>query len=439
MSGPVFLRPRTAQADTDPALHEVPPPVPSWLHRRYGDIFHIRVSPGARTIVVLAEPAHIRETFARQTSQFHTGEINADLRHILGNISLLVTDKLEHHRARKLLMPVFQGAAQQGYQPTMIRLAATEVRSWRAGEAVRTERRMQALTLEIILQVVFGVVDQARLVELRAQVRHLVHADLIGMLGMLFPALRRYRPWRRIAEAQRGLDEFIQREVDERRTTAPADRGTDVFSQLIAAGDADSGLSDIELRDQLITLLLASHETSATALAWALHELAWHPGVLRKAIRAADTGDDEYLAAVFKEAMRLHPVVTGVSRKLTEPFELAGYQLRADITVTPSILLVQADSRHHPDPEEFLLDRFVSQRPQNSTWIPFGGGARRCIGLGFAVLEATVILREILTHYALEPAGTRPERTRQKTLTFAPRRGSTVRLVQREIYGGGGR
>jgi len=178
-------------------------------------------------------------------------------------------------------------------------------------------------------------------------------------------------------------------------------------------------------------LLLAGHETTATTLAWAWHDLARNPGCLAKARAAADSGEDEYLVAVVKEALRLHPVVYEVARRLKEPVEVGGYRLPAGVTVVPAIGLVQADQRNFDAPEEFRPERFLTGQPAPNTWIPFGGGARRCLGAGFAQLEATVVLREVLTRFDLRFDASRPERTKPRNITLIPARGARIAVTSR--------
>jgi cytochrome P450 len=197
-----------------------------------------------------------------------------------------------------------------------------------------------------------------------------------------------------------------------------------------AAGDS-SGLTDPELRDNLITLLLAGHETTATALAWAFHELARRPDIQRRAHQAADDGDGDYLEAITKEAMRLHPVIYEVARRVTEPVEVGGYLIDEGATVMPGIGLVQADARHHDSPTDFDPSRFIDGRPGSNTWIPFGGGVRRCLGADFSLLEASAVLREVLSRYEIRPDRSRPERAIARNITLAPERGSRVVISRR--------
>jgi cytochrome P450 family 135 len=398
------------------------------MHRRYGDLFTLRIAPHARRLVLISKPEDIRTVFTGATDVFHAGEGNAILGPVMGDHSVLLLDESEHLRIRQLLMPAFNGAALRGYRDLVAGLARSEVRRWPTGRAIRAHDRMSALTLEVILQVVFGVTDERRLAELRPPVGRVVAINPIVMLGWFYPRLQRVWPWRQFADIQREFDRLLYAEIAARRQADLTDR-TDVLSQLLAGG----GLTDAEIRDNLVTLLLAGHETTATALAWALHELARRPDVLRQAQRAADEGDDAYLEAVAKESLRRHPVIYEVARKLKAPVEVGGYRLPAGATVMPAIGIVQSDPVHYPDPDDFDPTRFLGAPLPANTWIPFGGGVRRCLGAGFSLMEATEILREMLRVYDVAPARPRPERPVSRNVTLAPSRGTQVIVTARNL------
>ncbi|HET6168171.1 MAG TPA: cytochrome P450, partial [Marmoricola sp.] len=253
------------------------------LHRKYGDVFSIKILPEGRWLVVFNRPEHVREIFAGDPEVFHAGKGNAILGPVMGEHSLLLVDSSQHKRARKLLMPAFNGHALRGYESMVEGLAKTEVASWQAGTPFRSLERMNALTLEVILQVVFGVTDERRLAELRPLVNRTVNVSPAVFLGWGFPRLQQFGPWRRAFENQVALDKVIYAEIAQRRRADDLETRTDVLSRLLLVRDdtvhdgADAGLTDEELRDQLVTLLLAGHETTATALAWTLHELAKDP------------------------------------------------------------------------------------------------------------------------------------------------------------------
>jgi cytochrome P450 len=400
-----------------------------WVGRRYGDVLTLRLPPRSRPLVLVHRPEHVREVFAGDPAVFHAGVANALLGPVMGEHSLLLQDGAEHQRARRLLMPAFHGRTLRGYVDLVTEVAREELATWQPGRAFRSLDRMNALTLEVILRVVFGVTDEARLAELRPRVNRAVDVRPMVVLGCGHPHLRRIGPWRRAVRNLEELDALIRAEIAERRVDpAVADR-RDVLSRLITVDDGGDRLDDTELRDQMVTLLLAGHETTATALAWALYELGRDPGLRRRARRAADEGDDAYLEAVLQESMRLHPVIPMVVRGLSAPATVAGRDLPAGATVGCSILLAHRDPEHHPDPEVFRPERFLGRHPAPNTWIPFGGGVRRCLGAGFSLMEGVVVLRAVLTTWDLASVG--EDRPRVRNITSVPRRGARIRVRPR--------
>jgi cytochrome P450 len=400
-----------------------------WIGRRYGDVLTLRVPPRSRPLVLVRRPEHVREVFAGDPAVFHAGVANALLGPVMGEHSLLLQDGAEHQRARRLLMPAFHGRALRGYADLVAEVAREELATWRPGSTFRSLDRMNALTLEVILRVVFGVTDETRLAELRPRVNRTVDVRPMVLLGCGVPRLRRVGPWRRAMRNQEELDALIRAEIAERRADPDVAHRRDVLSRLIDVEDDGDRLDDTELRDQMVTLLLAGHETTATALAWALYELGRDADLRRRARRAADEGDDAYLEAVLQESMRLHPVIPMVVRGLSAPATVAGRDLPAGATVGCSILLAHHDPDRHPDPEAFRPDRFLGRHPAPNTWIPFGGGVRRCLGAGFSLMEGVAVLREVLTTWDLESVGA--DRPRVRNITSVPRRGARIRVRRR--------
>lgn len=400
------------------------------LKRRYGPVIRMRLLE-SRDVVMLTDIEHIKAVFAGPVTTFHGGEGNDILRPVMGDHSVLLLDEDRHSRARKLLMPAFNGAALRGYRAMITELTRAELDRWPENRVFRAHDRTRALTLEIILRVVFGVAEGPRLDELRGLIGHLVEFGLIHVFGWQHPRLLRYGPWRRHAEHQARVDELLYAEIAGRRRATDLGSRADVLSRLLTVpGDGDE-LTDAELRDQLVTLLLAGHETTATALAWALHELSRDPRWAARATQAADDGDEKTLEAVIKEAMRLRPVVGEVARRLTEDVEIGGYRVPAGFDVMPSIVAVHADDAHHADARLFRPERFLDGSPPNGSWLPFGGGARRCLGAGFSLMEATIVLRELLGRFTVTPERTRPERIRSRPITLEPARGARIKVSRR--------
>jgi cytochrome P450 len=401
------------------------------MHKRYGDVFTVRIMPKGTALVLFTRPEHTKEIFAGDPEVFHAGKGNAILGPIMGEHSLLLQDSTAHKRARKLLMPAFNGAALHGYESVVTRLAEQEVARWTPGEPFRSLDRMNALTLEVILRVVFGVTDESRLAKLRPLVNRTVDVSPVVLLGWGYPLLQRFGPWKATVDTQRALDEVMYAEIAERRAAPDlAERG-DVLSRLLAV-EGEEKLSDNELRDQLVTLLLAGHETTATALAWTLYELGRDPRQLARAQRAADAQDGkDHLEAVLKESLRLHPVIPMVARQLMEPASIGGIDLPRGTNVGPSILLAHAREENHRDPEVFRPERFLDGEVATNTWIPFGGGVRRCIGAGFSMMEGVAVLREVLRRYDIALPGGPRDYPKVRNITSVPRYGARIVVTAR--------
>ncbi len=408
-----------------------------YLHRTYGDVYTVRLIPGGRPLVFFTRPEHVKEIFAGDPEVFHAGKGNSILGPIMGEHSLLLQDSAEHKRARKLLMPAFNGQALRTYEALVGELARAEVSTWVPGAELRALDRMNALTLEVILRVVFGVTDEARLAALRPRVTATVDVSPIVLFGWGYPWLQKVGPWKRTVDNQYALDDLMYAEIRERRSAPDLDRRTDVLSRLLrvepeGGGGAGDELSDTELRDQLVTLLLAGHETTASALAWALHELGRSPALLRRSQEAADADDAsgaEWLDAVMKESLRLHPVIPLVIRTVMEPVRIGGVGIPAGASVAPSIIVSHQRSESFPDPEVFRPERFLGQNPAPHTWIPFGGGVRRCIGAGFSLMEGVAVLREVLRSYDVSAVGADVPKVRN--ITSVPRGGARIQVTSR--------
>jgi cytochrome P450 len=253
------------------------------------------------------------------------------------------------------------------------------------------------------------------------------------LLGWGYPWLQRFGPWKRTVDNQRALDEVMYAEIAERRRATDLAERSDVLSQLLRVGDdaGEAPLTDTELRDQLVTLLLAGHETTATALSWALYELGRDGAQLAKARSAADAGDDAYLEAVLKESMRLHPVIPMVVRHLMEPATIGGYDLPRGANVGPSILISHAREDNFAEPADFRPERFLEGQVAPNTWIPFGGGVRRCIGAGFSLMEGVAVLREVLASYDVSLPDGPVDYPRVRNITSVPRHGARITVTPR--------
>jgi cytochrome P450 family 135 len=399
-------------------------------HKRYGDMFTVRIAYEGRW-VMLADPKAVKQVFTGDPRVFHAGEGNQILATVLGNNSILVLDEKPHMSQRKLLLPPFHGERMQAYAETMGEIAEREIASWPTGTPYKLRPRMQAVTLDIILRTVFGVSDEERMAELREALRDFL--DLTTNPRLLLPVLlvgpnrvRSLGPFRRRIDR---VDELIHREIAERRGAADLEQRDDILSLLVGARHEDgSPMGAEEMRDELLTLLVAGHETTATSLAWAVERLARHPRKLERLREEVEAGEDAYLTATIQETLRLRPVISIVLRRLTEPVEIGGYELPAGVSVAPCVYLVHRNPEIYPNPDAFEPERFLDNPPGTYTWIPFGGGVRRCLGASFAQFEMAVVLRELVKRHRIRPANPRPERVFRRAITETPRHDATVVL-----------
>jgi cytochrome P450 len=399
---------------------------------RYGDMFTIRVAYEG-IWVMLADPEAIKQVFTGDPKVFHAGEGNEILAPLLGRNSLLVLDEKRHMSQRKLLLPPFHGERMQGYAQIMGEIAEREIESWPTGTPYQLRPRMQALTLEIILRTVFGVggAEAGKLADLRDALRNFL--DITTNPRFLLPLLlvgpKRIRGVAALRRRIDRVDELIYREIGERRSAGDVSERDDVLSLLVGATHEDgSPMRDVEIRDELLTLLVAGHETTATSLAWAVERLTRNPDKLERLRAEVGEGREEYLTATIQETLRLRPVISIVLRKLTEPVEIGGYELPAGISVAPSVYLVHRNPKIYPEPECFRPERFLETPPGTYTWIPFGGGVRRCLGASFAQFEMAVVLKELVKRHQIRPANPKPERIFRRAITETPRRNAEVIL-----------
>ena len=399
---------------------------------RYGDVFSYRLPYEGRW-VFLSDPDAIKQVFTGDPRLLHAGEANIVLLPVLGEHSVLLLDEPEHMKERKLMLPPFHGKRMKAYGDLMTEIAAEEIERWPTDRPMRMRPRMQAMTLEIILRAVFGVDEGERLNRLRDQLRRtlslLSHPRRAIFMVMLGPKrLRRFPPFRRQMER---IDRLLYEEISARRDAPDLAERDDILSLLLLARHEDGRqMSDSELRDELMTLLVAGHETTATGLSWAIELLSRHPAELARLEDDVSGGGGDYLDAVIKETLRLRPVIALVLRRLVEPMEIGGRLLPAGVSVAPSIYLVHRRPDIYPEPERFRPERFIERPAGTYTWIPFGGGVRRCLGGAFAEFEMSVVLRELVARRRLQPVGG-PEHSVRSTITNVPSRGAEVLAAPR--------
>jgi cytochrome P450 family 135 len=394
---------------------------------RYGDVFTLKIAD--ETWVLLANPEDVKQIFTGDPRLLHAGEANRILRPILGANSVLLLDEGPHMRQRKLLLPPFHGERMQRYGALMREVAEREIDGWPRGKPFALWPHMQAVTLEVIMRAVFGVEGGARLDRLREVLRQALDSTTRRSFQLAAAVLGPDRmqglsSFRRPIEA---VDEQLFEVIGARRAEQDLEERDDILSLLLQARDEDGEpMSDQELRDELMTLLVAGHETTATALAWAIERLVRHPGKLTRLREEAEAGGDEYSDAVAKETLRLRPVLPIVLRTLSEPMEIGGFELPARVSVAPCIYLVHRDPDSYPDPAAFRPERFLEEPAGTYTWIPFGGGVRRCIGGSFAVFEMKTVLSAVASRVQLRPAKPAREHVVRRAITLTPSRGAEV-------------
>jgi cytochrome P450 len=401
--------------------------------RRYGTRCTVRL-PFQPPFVMLSDPADIKELFTAPADALHPGEGARVLEPIVGRNSVILLDEADHLEQRRLLLPAFHGERMQRMTDVMVQMTDAELDSWPTGEPVTLHPRLQQLTLEIILRSVFGLAAGPRLDRLRALLGEVLSFAESPL--SVVPALQRALRWtptqRRFQAAHRRVDEELFELIAERRAEADPD-ADDVLAMLLQARhEDDSPMSDGELRDELMTALVAGHETTASQLAWALERLAREPEVTARLVAELDEDSgDAYLSATITEILRLRPVLPNAEPRLTmQAVTIGGFEYPAGVVLLANAYLVHHDPELYEDPYAMRPERFRDSPPGTYTWIPFGGGRRRCLGASFAIQEMKIVLAAALRRFELRPAGP-PETTRRRSITFSPSHGATVMLRSR--------
>jgi cytochrome P450 family 135 len=402
--------------------------------RAYGDVFTMRL-PLGMNLVHLADPELAKAVFGGDHDALRAGEANATfLEPLVGRYSVLVLDGPEHARQRKLILPAFHGDRMRAWDATIRDITRAEIARWPVGQPFALRPGMQSITLDVIIRVVFGVEGSAQGDDLR---RRIVTVIRIGRNPFLLLATRDrrlgpYAPWARFLRARDELNAALTAEIGARRGAPDLEQRGDVLSQLLLARDDEGrAMTDEEVRDELVTLLFAGHETTATALAWALDLLLHHPSAMSRLKADLDRGGKEYLDATIRETLRLRPVVALVDRQVRQATRIGAYTIPPGAMLCPNIYLAQRRADLYEDPEAFRPERFVGQAPPGYAWFPFGGGIRRCIGASFATFEMQIVLPEVLRAVTLRPATPRPARIRRESVTFVPHDGARCVVTAR--------
>jgi cytochrome P450 len=406
--------------------------------RRYGDYFTVNLlgfsANGATRLVFVSDPTAVKAIFTAKPAEVPAGAGRQAMAPMFGARSILLIDGTPHMRQRKLMLPPFHGQRLARNAVLMTEIAREQIARWPQGRPFALQPRMQELTLEIIFRVVFGLSQT----ELRGPIRERI-AELLGIVANPITELAMGLPERvgpihlraQFEKVVRQADAAMFAEIARRREDPRLADREDILSLLLQARDEEGEpMSDGELRDQLVTLLLAGHETTATALAWTFDQLLRCPDALARARDEACSEGREwpYLDAIAKEALRMRPPIPLVDRRLATSFELGGIELPAGTMVAPCIYLIHHREDLYPQPWKFYPERFLDGTPDAYSWLPFGGGVRRCLGASFASLEMRTLLQTILAGTHLELASRRPEGIHRRSIVLAPRHGTKVRL-----------
>jgi cytochrome P450 family 110 len=410
--------------------------------RRYGDWFTVRV-PGVSPFVFTSDPAAVREVFLGDGDALHAGEANRPLGAFMGERSSMFLDGAEHLRQRRLLLPAFHGEQVASHADAMRTAADNAIASWPIGQQFAIHPQLRAITFETIIRTVFGFANDESGTALRGLIRKLFALYSSG-LGTLFslPAMRLdagpWSPWGRAVRLTRKIDAILFAEFARRRKEGVEGRA-DVLSMLLAARyENEQPLPDQVIRDEMYTLMLAGHETTAATMAWVINRMVTNPDVMDRAraevssvsnpapLDASHVGKLKYVEAVINETMRLDPVIPNFGRTLTRPLKIAGRDLPAGVTIAPCIYLVHRRPELWPNPEQFNPDRFLEARQSPYTFFPFGGGTRRCLGAAFATYQMKIVIAEILARVDLKPAPGYKASATRRGIAFAPSEGMPV-------------
>jgi cytochrome P450 len=398
--------------------------------RRYGGIFTLRL-PVVGRVCYLSDVELIGEVFAADATIMHAGEANSILEPVTGPRSVLVLDEDEHLRHRRMLLPPLHGQALQSYAGLITGIATRHIGDWPTAQPICLRPRLQAITLEIITGAIFGEAGSTRAEELRVLLDRLfdLSAGKILLLGLQQLLSGKDSP-PRIRRTRAAIDRLLVAEIERRRGKRD---GSGILSLLLDARDEQGEpLSDAEICDELVTLLLAGHETTATALAWTFERLVRHQPALGRLRRELTDGEHSYLDATLNESLRVRPVVMDVGRRLAQPIDLGGYRLPTGSFILPSIALVHSSGEHHDQPADFRPERFLDTKPSKSVWLPFGGGPRRCLGAAFAMLEMKLLVALVLERYTITATRPEDEPARLRGITLTPARDCEVILEPRD-------
>ncbi len=403
--------------------------------RRYGDTFTLRVlGLNSPPVVFMSHPDTIQAVFTTLSDDFELGKVTHVFRPLVGERSLIMQEKHQHQRQRQLLMPALHREQLERQGDLICHVTVQQIAKWQVGQAIDPRSQLSEISLQVILQVVFGLVGGERYERLRQLLTHFLEAITSPLYSTQFfwPFLQQnlgdWSPWGKFLQQRQQIDALIYAEITERRLQDFSEC-SDVLSILMAARD-DQGdaISDQELRDQLMTLLLLGHETTASALTWAFYWLCQNPDSLERlrqelqGISApAELAQLPYLNAVCKESLRVYPIALITQpRKVKQPVQLEGYDLAPGTIVIPCIYLAQRRQETYSEPDQFRPDRFIERKFSLYEFFPFGGGSRLCIGMALSLLEMKLILATVITRCEFFPSQRQQVRPTRRGITFVP-------------------
>jgi cytochrome P450 family 135 len=401
--------------------------------RQYGGIFTIRLGPG-KNVVMIADPELAKQALSSDPDILRAGDTNGIFRPVVGSNSILLLDGDAHMHQRRILLRGLGASHAAQFVDQVREIAAKRIGGWEIGQRLRLHDEMEAISFASIMRVVFGEHSDDSHADLRDLIPEMM--DRCDSPFTLMPWFRRElaggSPYARLMRVLDKIDRILLELISERRADPMTQFRDDTVSLLLLAEHEDgTPLTDQEVRDEILTMIMAGYETTTSGAAWALERLLRSPDQLERLTEEIEQGSDSvYMDAVVKETLRARPVVPVVARHVTQPVELAGYTIPAGSTLMVSIYLVHSDPETYPDPDQFRPERFLNGTPEGAAWIPFGGGVRRCLGARFAELETKVILTQVLTTARLRALGRKDEEFKRKRFTFAPEHGAAAEVEE---------
>jgi cytochrome P450 family 135 len=405
--------------------------------RRFGNCFTVRMVPPLGTTVHVADPTLVKVIFTSSPDAFTLGEGAAIFEPVLGSNSITLLDGPRHLRRRRILLPRFHGPRLKSFEQLIRDQTVDELSRWPSGKPFELRPRMQSITLEVMMRAVFGIEDPDRLRDLRPRLERLVVAIMSPALLLMakagrFGAMSRRTPWGRLRLSVRAVDKLLLEDIRRRRADSALEEREDILSMLLLAEDEEgNALTDSEIRNELVTMLLAGHVTTATAAAWTFERLLRDQRAVDKIREELAVGETGYLVACIKEALRIRPTIPFISRYVREPVALNGYVVPPGMRLILWPYLIHHRADIYRDPGEFRPERFLEGSPDGYTWIPFGGSTRRCIGASFAMMELEQIIATVLREAELRLVDPEPEEMQLQLTTIVPKRDVRVMLRDR--------